>query len=88
MNIVNLLLTVVTLLKGYFSKNAGMNSVTSGAAGAFGALAVLAAQNTGNIDQVITFLSNHGDTGLYVAGTIAALRTFIFVVSPTAKTGS
>jgi C4-dicarboxylate transporter len=85
MNIVTLPLTGVTLLKGYFTKNAGMNSVTSGAAGAFGALAVLAAQNTGNIDQVITFLSNHGDTGLYVAAVIAVLRTFIFLVAGSGK---
>lgn len=82
-NIVTIALTVLTLLKNYFTKNAGMNSVTSGATGAFGALALLAYQNTGNIDAVITFLSNHGQTGLIVAGVIAALRTFIFAVAPT-----
>lgn len=82
MNIVTVLLTVATLLKDYFTKNAGMNSVTSGAAGALGTVALLASQNTGNIDQAITFFSNYSSTGLYVAGAIAALRTFIFVVSP------
>lgn len=88
MNIVSLLLAALPLLKQYFTKNAGMNSVTSGAVGVFGTLAVLASQNTANIDQAITFFSNYGKTGLYVAGAIAALRTFIFIVSPADKSSS
>ena len=76
--LIPLLATGGLKLYDYFTKNKGLNSVTSAGGSALLTLTVLGMQS-GGYDQVITFLQNHGEAGLVAAATMAALRTFVFV---------
>lgn len=68
--------------------NYGLNTVTGSTLGSFGTLAILAEQNTASTDQAVSFLSNHGTTGLYAAGAVVALRAFITFMAASGKSRS
>ena len=68
--IINLGIAVVT----YFSKNGGLNTISGGFLGAFGALFGVALTQTSEIDQLITWVMNQGENGLIAGSIIAAAR--------------
>jgi hypothetical protein len=74
----NLLITLLPLLKEYFTKNKGLNTVTGGFMGAFGVLLIQAIQG-GEYDQFVAWLQSQGETGLLVGAVVAALRTLVLV---------
>ncbi len=89
----NLIPTFIALggeLYRYFTKNAGVNSVSSGFIGAFLALAInggltfekvvdLFVNSQADIDRFITFLQNHGETGVIAGALVAGVRVSIMV---------
>lgn len=77
--IISILIAVIPLLRDYLTKNSGLNTVTGGVLGAFGVLLVQGLeQNQGSIDQIVTYLSNQGQYGVFVAAGIVALRAAVF----------
>lgn len=66
-------------LIAYFTKNAGLNTVTGSLLTAVGTILLQAiGHNQDNIDQLITWFSNQGEYGLYAAAGIVALRAAVF----------
>lgn len=70
---------MLTALLAYFTKNAGLNTVTGSVLTAIATLAFQAlGHNQDNIDQLITWFSNQGEYGLYAAAGIVGLRAAVF----------
>jgi len=57
----------------YFTKNAGLNTVTGAAGGSLLTL-VLMAMQSGAYDQIISYLQQYGDKGMIAAAVFIALR--------------
>lgn len=79
MNTVVALIPTLIKLYEYFTKNAGLNTVTGAAGGSLLTLALLGMQ-TASYDQMITFLQNNGEYGLIAGAFFAALRIFVVVL--------
>jgi hypothetical protein len=73
----NLLAAVGPQLFQYFTKNKGLNTVSGGVLGSFLTLLVLAFQQEGTINQIITFLQNQGEAGLIGGAVVAGLRVAV-----------
>lgn len=65
------LAAIIPMLRDYFTKNAGLNTVSGGFLGAF---MVIILQNQGQIDQIITWLQNQGEYGIIAGAFVAGLR--------------
>ncbi|MBR2691765.1 MAG: hypothetical protein IKE42_28250 [Aquamicrobium sp.] len=79
--ILNLAASLLLMLKEYFTKNAGMNTVSGGLLGSLLTLLMMGLQDTAHMDQLITWLQNQGETGLIAAAVVAGLRTAVFLWS-------
>lgn len=85
-NIITIIVTVLPLLRDYFTKNKGLNTVSGGVFGAFGVILVQALeQNTASVDQLITYVSNQGTYGIYAAAVVVALRTGVYFLAASKK---
>jgi hypothetical protein len=69
---------VLIKLYEYFTKNAGLNTVTGAAGGSLLTLVLLGMQ-TATYDQMIAFLQNNGEYGIIAGAVFAALRMFVVV---------
>jgi hypothetical protein len=65
---------LIMALVQYFTKNGGLNTVSGGFLGAFGALFGVALAQTSEVDQIITWLQNQGEYGLIAGAVVAGLR--------------
>jgi hypothetical protein len=74
---INVFVTVLPMLKDYFTKNKGLNTVSGGFLGAFGVL-VMQGMQSGNFDLAVSWVQNQGETGVIVGCMLVGLRTAVF----------